>query len=52
MENKLPTTLAEARQVAEPLFAMPGVVSVNVKMSWGKTICVHKNGNYTDEEIH
>ena len=50
-ENKYPDTLAEARKVAQPILDM-GAVSVNVKMSWGKTICVHRDGTYTDEEVY
>ena len=50
-ENKYPDTLAEAREVAQPILDM-GAVSVNVKMSWGKIICVHRDGRYTDEEVH
>ena len=63
-ENKYPDTLAEAREVAQPILDM-GAVSVDVKMSWGKVICIHRrrwystpvndqlaDGRYTDEEVH
>jgi len=52
MENKLPSTLAEARQMCETAFQDERVSSVNMQMSWGDIICVHRDGRYTMEEIH